>query len=164
MENEGTKPDITASVDVKTPITVAVRVSLALVVFVVGTFIALGGSFLIGISNKNEIKANEQTFEVKQTRLQQQFEKAQGQLHIRELESSVRTAIPTCRALIKLDSAKDGASNASKDPNSYGHRLATDITGVVKVSHCRTLVRKVDAGVPLLKIAQQEEKQADASK
>lgn len=163
MENDETRP-ILANVDVKSPITVAVRVSVALIVIVVSVFAALGGSYLIGISNKNAIAASEKAFEAKQAKLQQAFEKAQSQLHTRELESSVRTAIPTCRALIKLDSAKDGASNASMDPNSYGHRLATDITNVVKVSRCRVLIKKVDAGVPLLKIAQMEAKQADGAK
>ena len=144
------RTDIQVKADVKTPISVAVGVSFAIVVFVLTMFLSIGGSYLIGVSNRNSIQQNEKM-----------FESTQRSLHIRELESGVRTSIPTCKALIALDDAKNGASNASQDPNSYGHRLAKAITGVVNDTGCRKLIHQVDAGVPLLKIAQQQEKLAD---
>lgn len=146
------KPDISVKADVKTPISVAVGVSFAIVIFVLTLFLSIGGAYLIGVTNANRIAAQEKAFEA-----------SQKALRTRELESSVRTAIPTCRALIKLDEAKDGASNASMDPNSYGHRLAERITGVVDVSKCRPLIKLVDEGVPLLKIAQMESKANSSS-
>lgn len=152
---ESPDPDnaqIHVAADVKTPISVAVGVSFAIVIFVLTMFLSIGGSYLIGVSNKNTIAANEHAFEM-----------SQRALHTRELESSVRTSIPTCRALIGLDDAKNGASNASSDPHSYGHNLARAITKVVDDTGCRKLIHQVDAGVPILKIAQQEQKATDGN-
>jgi hypothetical protein len=136
--------------DVKAPIKTAVAITVAVVVIVLTLFISIGGSYLISLNNRSTVLANEKKFEA-----------SQKALKIRELESGVRTSIPTCRALITLDDAKNGASNASMDPHSYGHNLARAITNVVNVSGCRLLIKEVDSGMPLLKIAQQQQRAED---
>lgn len=131
--------------DIKNPINLAVGISIAIIVFVLTLFVSVGGAYLIAINNTDQIRANE------------------AALHTRELESSVRTSIPTCRALIGLDDAKNGASNASSDPHSYGHNLARAITKVVDDTGCRKLISEVNAGVPIMKIAQQQQKATDGN-
>lgn len=131
--------------DVKNPINLAVGISIAIVVFVLTLFVSVGGAYVIALDTKAEVQSNEQA------------------LHTREIESSVRTSIPTCKALIGLDNAKNGASNASSDPHSYGHNLARAITKVVDDTGCRKLIAEVNEGVPILKIAQQQQKAADGN-
>lgn len=103
----------------------AVLLSLVVVAFVLSVALAIGGSYLLTISAIHHQQTNEQ--ELKQ----------------REAESSIRTAIPTCNALVEMDDAKVGASNASNDPHSYGHNLARAITDVVATTQCRMLLREV---------------------
>jgi len=122
----------------QTPTGIAVAASLFIIGVILSIAIAIGGSYLLTIHTINVQKA------------------AAAALATREKESSVRTAIPTCEALIQMDNAKNGASNASSDPNSYGHKLARAITAVVADTGCRKLVMEVKAGVPIAKIAEQK--------
>src|ERR1700729_1541975 len=120
----------------QTPTGIAVAICLAFLGVLLSIGLAIGGSYLLTLHTIDVQKAQA------------------AALAVREKESGVPTAIPTCRALIQMDDAKNGAVNASSSPNSYGHRLAEAITNVVTDSGCRKLVYQIEHGVPILKIAE----------
>jgi hypothetical protein len=122
----------------ETTTSIAVFISLVVTAIILSVSAAIGGSYLLTLQAIHTQKVQA------------------AALAVREKESSVRTAIPTCKALIQMDDAKNGASNASQDPNSYGHRLAAAITTVVDDTGCRKLVYQVEHGVPILKIAEEK--------
>lgn len=68
-------------------------------------------------------------------------------------KTQILSSVPLCNGLILMDDAKNGASNASKRQDSYGHKLAKAITVVVKDSKCRILVSDVNHHVPFPQIA-----------
>lgn len=67
-------------------------------------------------------------------------------------KTQILSSIPLCNGLIMMDNAKNGATNASKRSDSYGHRLARAITVVVDDSGCRVLVHDVAHHVPFPQI------------
>lgn len=65
-------------------------------------------------------------------------------LHVRELQASVRTAIPTCKALLGMDNASHGAifphyPGASQN-QGYGVRLAAAIHNLYVTTKCNIIL------------------------
>lgn len=106
----------------------------------------VGSGVLVSVDLANQAVNNEKVNEAR--------------LRLREAESSIRTAIPTCKAIVRMDKASHGASNASHSPNSYGHRLARAIHNVNTTSGCATLVREVNEGWTVTMILAAQEKSA----
>lgn len=146
--NETTSSDSVQPNDVDAPIGFAVKASLVVIAIFVTLILAIGGSYALTISTDNAFKAKQAA--------------AEKALHLRETESSVRTAIPTCKAIIGMDDASHGASNASSDQNSYGHRLARAIHKVNVTSGCPLLIMDLDHHWSILKIAKELPKQEAA--
>lgn len=67
-------------------------------------------------------------------------------------KTQILSSVPLCKGLIMMDDAKNGATNASKRADSYGHRLARAITVVVDDSGCRLLIKDVNNHVPFPQI------------
>jgi len=150
----------TAAIDVKNPISTTIAIILSVVTLVLTLAGSIGASAAIALSAQSHAEMAARKAEANT----QALKRSDAALRERELTASVRTAIPTCQALIGLDDAKNGASNASSDPHSYGHNLARAITNVVDKTHCRVLITEVKEGVPLTKIVQQEQQQTDGFK
>lgn len=132
----------------KQAIRLAVIASLAVLTVFVVIGAAIAGSYALSLHAISQAKQQEAS-------IREKAAKAQAALQLREAESSIRTSLPTCEALITMDDAKNGASNASNDPNSYGHRLARSITTVVNTTKCRILVKDVHDHVPYIEILKQ---------
>jgi hypothetical protein len=119
------------------PERIAVFVSLVICAFVFSVIVGMAGSYAITLHS----------IDVQH--------RADVALHQREIESQVRTAIPTCKALVEMDDAKNGASNASSDPNSYGHRLAKAIHDVVARSQCTVILKDLKNGQTIAQIVKE---------
>lgn len=146
-------------IDPKHLLTTPRGIAISISVFLVSTLIiigaAIGGSYALTLES---IHHNNQVVAAQNRHNNEIAVRQANALKIREAESSVRTSIPTCRALIQMDDAKRGAVNASSSPNSYGHKLAKAITHVVNGTRCRLLISAVDSGVPISTIAREFDK------
>lgn len=106
-----------------TPVSLAVAVSLGVAAILVTIAIAIGGSYVLVLGFIH------------------------GQAYQQRIEQ-LRGSVATCEAVVRMDQASVGASNASSDPNSYGHKLARAIHGLAVGTRCYELVRMVDHHVP----------------
>ena len=114
----------------RTPISIAVFASMATTAAILIIAAAVGLS--VGLTLHLRAQQNAQ----------------QKQIARREATTQLRASVPTCKALIELDRARIGATNASHDPSSYGHKLARAIHDVVDTTKCYRLIRMVDHHVP----------------
>lgn len=103
----------------------------------------IAGGVVLSVSLANRAIQNEKLYE--------------AGLRQREAESQIRTSIPTCKAIVKMDDASHGAVNASNSPNSYGHRLSRAIHDVNVTSGCAKIVHELNEGWSIAKITEMAE-------
>lgn len=129
--------------EVQAPIGFAVQLALVVVAFVLALILSIGGSYALTIQAISNFKAKEHAAEMA--------------LHQREEESAVRTGIPTCKAIVKLDDASHGPQNLGLDVWGYGHRLASAIHDVNVTSGCAVLIHELHEGWSIAKITKFQE-------
>jgi hypothetical protein len=127
----------------------AVRLVYAMIGIMIGFLILIGGtigtSLLISANNSRNINAQQHAFSV-----------AQARLRSRVQESSIRTSIPTCMAIVKMDDASHGATfpvyPGAKAGEGYGEKLAGTIHNLAETSGCTKLIGLVDQGKTVAQI------------
>lgn len=115
--------------DVRTPISLAVTITLCLVTLFIGAATCIGGSYLLTLNTIHTQIAQQQA------------------LKSREEVAAIRTAIPTCKAIVQLEHATEGKV-------SQAFKVVADNT------HCTQIVEDLNHGMNLHEILVQQTNEA----
>lgn len=104
----------------------AIAASFVAIALVLVLTVSIGGSLIIASQAVNRAQA------------------AQAALTVREEQSSVRTAIPTCKALLAMDDASHGAKfphyPGVPQDQGYGVRLSVAIHNLYVTTRCNIIL------------------------
>lgn len=123
----------------RTPVSLAVFVSLGISMLLLVAAIAIGGSYALtlGVIHRDDV--------------------AHAQIAVREATFQIRQAVPTCRAINAMDQASQLPATGFPSPphNAYDKRLSAAIHSVNVTSHCPLILSDVARHVPFTEILRQ---------